>query len=271
MDKQIIKAAEYLKSKMKLVPKMAIILGTGMGDIADSLSDKITVPYSDIPNFPNTDGTWHKCRAVIGKAAGRDVIFMQGRLHYYEGFSMQEVVFPIRMLKAMGVETVILTNASGAVNEKFAPGDIVLIDDHIKLGLDSPLRGRNDDSLGGRFFDMCNAYEPRLKETAFASAEKAGVKLYRGVYGYMTGPQFETPAEIRMLKIIGADLVGMSTVPEVIAGVHCGLRILGLSGVTNMASGIDGGGMNNCVMDNAELVLQDKMKKLLFEIVSNCE
>ena len=265
------KAAEYLKSKIKSVPDTAVVLGTGMGDIAESLSDKIIIPYSDIPCFPNTDGTWHKCRAVAGKINDTDVIFMQGRLHYYEGFSMQEVVFPIRMLNAMGVKNIILTNASGAVNESFAPGDVVLIDDHIKLGMDSPVRGRNDESLGGRFFDMCSAYDPEFKATALKSAEELGISLHRGVYGYMTGPQFETPAEIRMLKIIGADLVGMSTVPEVIAGVHCGLRILGLSGVTNMAAGIDGGGMNDSVMQSAEAVLKSKMQKLLFDIVPKLE
>lgn len=261
------KAAEYLKSKIKAVPKTAVVLGTGLGDIAESLSDKTIIPYSEIPGFPNTDGTWHKCRAVIGKINDTDVIFMQGRLHYYEGFSMQEAVFPIRMLHAMSVKNIVLTNASGAVNEAFEPGDVVLIDDHIKLGMDSPVRGRNDESLGERFFDMCSAYEPCFKEIAIKAADELGIKLHRGVYGYMTGPQFETPAEIRMLKIIGADLVGMSTVPEVIAGVHCGLRILGLSGVTNMAAGIEGGGMNNSVMEDAETVLKSKIKKLVFEIV----
>lgn len=262
-------AAEYIKLKIKKIPKTAVVLGTGIGDIAENLSDKTVIPYSEIPDFPNTDQTWHKCRMIAGKIGDTDVIFMQGRLHYYEGFSMQEVVFPVRMLKFLGTENLILTNASGAVNEKFSPGDIVLIDDHIKLGMDSPLRGRNDESLGDRFFDMCNAYDAQLKEAAVIAAKKAGVDMHRGVYAYMTGPQFETPAEIRMLKIIGADLVGMSTVPEVIAGVHCGIRILGLSGVTNMAAGIEGGGMNDDVMESAEPVLREKMQKILFEIVQN--
>lgn len=264
-------AAEYIKSKIKTIPKTAVVLGTGIGEIAENLSDKTIVPYGEIPNFPNTDGTWHKCRAVAGKLGDTDVIFMQGRLHYYEGFSMNEVVFPVRMLKSLGVENLILTNASGAVNEKFLPGDIVLIDDHIKLGMDSPLRGRNDESLGDRFFDMCSAYDAELKEAAAMAAKKTGINMHRGVYAYMTGPQFETPAEIRMLKIIGADLVGMSTVPEVIAGVHCGMRILGLSGVTNMAAGIEGGGMNDGVMESAEPILREKMWKILFEIVRNIE
>lgn len=261
------KAAQYIKSKIKDIPNAAVVLGTGLGDVADSLDDKIVIPYGDIPGFPSVSGTFHKCRMVYGRVGVTPVLFMQGRIHYYEGFSMQEVVFPIRMLHALGVKSVVLTNASGAVNKDYVPGDLVLISDHIKLGLDSPLRGRNDDSLGERFFDMTNAYDKALRLTAKASAEQLGIKLYDGVYAYMAGPQFETPAEIRMLKAVGADLVGMSTVPEVIAAVHCGVKILAVSGVTNMAAGIENGGLNDDVMQRAEAVLRDKMKKLLFNIL----
>lgn len=260
-------AAQYIKSKINSVPEAAVVLGTGLGDIADSLDDKVIIPYSDIPCFPSVNGTFHKCRVVYGRIGDTPVLFMQGRIHYYEGFSMQEVVFPIRMLHALGVRSVILTNASGAVNKDFAPGDLVLINDHIKFGLDSPLRGRNDDSLGDRFFDMTNAYDKALCEMARASAKQLGIRLHEGVYAYMAGPQFETPAEIRMLKAVGADLVGMSTVPEVIAAVHCGVKILAVSGVTNMAAGIENGGLNDNVMQQAEAVLRDKMKRLLFNIL----
>lgn len=260
-------AAEYLKSKITEIPKTAVVLGTGLGDIADELRDKIVIPYAEIPGFPSVGGAFHKCRAVFGRLGGKYTLFMQGRIHYYEGFSMQEVVFPIRMLSALGVQKVILTNASGAINEDFAPGDLVLISDHIKLGLDSPLRGRNDDEMGDRFIDMTNAYDKNLRGGAKSAAERLGLKLFEGVYAYMAGPQFETPAEINMLRAAGADLVGMSTVPEVIAGVHCGLKILGISGVSNMAAGIEGGGLNNSVIQSAEGVLREKLKALLNEIL----
>lgn len=252
---------------MDEIPETAVVLGTGLGDIADRLEQKLIVPYGEIPGFPSVDGTFHKCRAVFGRINGRYTLFMQGRIHYYEGFSMQEVVFPIRMLRALGTRKVILTNASGAINESFAPGDLVLIGDHIKLGLDSPLRGRNDETLGDRFFDMTNAYDKGLRAEAKAAAERLGMKLDEGVYAYMAGPQFETPAEIRMLKTLGTDLVGMSTVPEVIAAVHCGLKILGISGVSNMAAGIDGGGLNNTVIKSAEDILREKLWALLKEVL----
>lgn len=260
-------AAEFLKSRIKSVTKTAVVLGTGMGDAADILGDKIEIGYGDIPSFPSVNDTWHKCRLIYGTVDGTPVIFMQGRLHYYEGFSMQEVVYPIKMLKTLGIENLILTNASGAINESFSPGDIIIIDDHIKLGLDSPLRGRNDETFGSRFFDMTTAYDERLKNTALSIAKEMGYDLKKGVYAYMTGPQFETPAEIKMLKIIGADLVGMSTVPEVIAAKHSSMHVLGLSGVTNMAAGLSGGGLNGGVIENAELVLSEKMKRLLPKII----
>lgn len=260
-------AAEYLKSKIAEIPKTAVVLGTGLGDIADELQDKIVIPYAEIPGFPSVSGAFHKCRAVFGRLGGEYTLFMQGRIHYYEGFSMQEVVFPIRMLSALGVQNVILTNASGAINEDYAPGDLVLISDHIKLGLDSPLRGRNDAEMGDRFIDMTNAYDKDLRLDAKSAAERLGIKLFEGVYAYMAGPQFETPAEIKMLRAIGADLVGMSTVPEVIAGVHCGMKILGISGVSNMAAGIEGGGLNNSVIQSAEGVLCEKLKALLNEVL----
>lgn len=262
-----IKAAEYISSKTDLCPKIAVVLGTGLGELADSLDNPVIIPYSEIPWFPKIDKNWHKCRAVIGTVSSVPVVFMQGRLHYYEGYSMQELVFPVHMLKAFGIETVILTNASGAVNTDFAPGDVVMIEDHIKLGLDSPLRGKNPEELGERFFDMTNSYDKGLMRIAESCAEELQIPLSKGVYAYMAGPQFETPAEIRMLNIIGADLVGMSTVPEVIAAAHCGIRVLGLSGVSNMAAGISGGGLNREVIDNAEPLMCKKMSALIKNII----
>ncbi len=262
-----IKAAEYISSKTDLCPKIAVILGTGLGEVAESVNNPVVIPYSEIPGFPSVDKSPHRCRAVIGTVGSVPAVFMQGRLHYYEGLSMRELVFPVHMLKAFGIETLILTNASGAVNTSFAPGDVVLIDDHIKLGLDSPLRGKNPEELGERFFDMTNAYDKGLKKIAERCAEELRIPLNKDVYAYMAGPQFETPAEIRMLNIIGADLVGMSTVPEVIAAAHCGIRVLGLSGVSNMAAGISGGGLNREAIENAEPLLRKKMSALIKNII----
>lgn len=261
-------AAEYIMSKTDLSPRVAVILGTGLGEIGDAAEEGVVIPYSEIPGFPKIDGNWHKCRLIAGKIAGVPVAVMQGRLHYYEGYSMEELVFPVRMLKAMGVETLILTNASGAINTDFAPGDPILICDHIKFGMDSPLRGKNPDELGERFFDMTRAYAPELRELALKCAETLNIDLKQGVYAYMTGPQFETPAEIRMLKAAEADLVGMSTVPEVIAAVHCGIKVLALSGVSNMAAGIEGGGLNRQVIDNAEPLMCRRISDLIFKIIT---
>ncbi len=260
-------AAEYVNSKIDIVPEIAVVLGTGMAELADSLDNKTIIPYGDIPGFPLIGKNHHRCRMVIGELDGTPVVFMQGRLHYYEGYTMEETAFIIRMLKAMDIETVILTNASGAVNPDYAPGDIVVIRDHIKLCAESPLRGENPEELGERFFDMTNAYDKGLIELCEKSADQLGMSLPKGVYAYMAGPQFETPAEINMLKILGADLVGMSTVPEVIAAAHCGVRILALSGVSNMAAGIEGGGFNREAIDSAEPVIREKLMRLLKVII----
>ena len=260
-------ASEFLKTKTNISPNTAVVLGSGLSELIDMAEVDTIIPYSEIPGFPELNNTYHKCRSVFGKLSGKDILIMQGRIHYYEGFSMQELVFPIRMMKYLGIETVILTNASGAINTDFVPGDLVMIEDHIKLGFDSPLRGKNPDEFGERFFDMSNAYTSGLKELALSAAEKENINLKTGVYGYMTGPQFETPAEIRMLRIAGADIVGMSTVPEVIAACHCGIKVLGLSGVSNMAAGIENGGFNTEVIENAEPVFSDKVKRLIERII----
>lgn len=262
-----IEAAEYIKSKTQLRPQTALVLGTGLGGIADTAEEAVVIPYGDIPGFPDIGGNWHKCRLVLGYIVGVPAAVMQGRLHYYEGYSMREAVFPVHMLKALGICNLVLTNASGAVNAEFAPGDVVLIEDHIKPWFDSPLRGRNPEELGERFFDMTNAYDRKLRDLAAERAKALGLDLKRGVYAYMAGPQFETPAEIRMLKTLGADLVGMSTVPEVIAAVHCGIRVLALSGVSNMAAGIENGGLNREVIDSAEPLMSSRMLPLLRDII----
>ena len=259
------KAAEYIKSKFGNVPETAIILGTGLGGIIDINEDTLSIPYKDIPGFPIS--TVHKGNLVLTDAGGKNVIFMQGRVHFYEGYTMQQLAVPIQALCLAGVKRFIITNASGGINDSYYPGDIVMITDHIKLDLDSPLRGKNPNEFGERFFDMTQAYTPRLREIASSAAKNAETELKSGIYAYMGGPQFETPAEIRMLRMMGADLVGMSTVPEVITAAHCGAEVLGLSCVTNMAAGMKNGGLNRSVIDNAEKQLEGRLKNLIAEVM----
>ena len=220
------------------IPKIAIILGSGLGVLADEAQDQTTLPYADIPHFCHSTAPGHAGRLVKGTLAGVPVLLLQGRLHYYEGYEFADTVYPVQTLRLLGLETLIVTNAAGGINTAFSPGDLMLITDHIKLSAISPLRGANPDFLGVRFPDMTYAYDRELAQIARDSAKTAGIALREGVYAYMSGPQFETPAEIRMLRTLGADAVGMSTVAEVIAARHCGLRTLGLSCISNMAAGI---------------------------------
>lgn len=217
---------------------LAIVLGSGLGDLADSLEKSVIVDYHDIPHFPVSTVPGHKGRLVCGYLEGRRILCMQGRFHFYEGWSMQECVYPIQTFRVMGIEKLFLTNAAGCVNKDWNAGDLMLIDDHIKLDADSPLRGQNPDELGPRFFDMTEAWNPEAKKVAIAAAREAGITLRKGVYMYFGGPQFETPAEVRMARILGADAAGMSTVPEAIAASQMGMKTLGISCLTNMAAGI---------------------------------
>lgn len=260
-------AAEYIRSRLTAVPEIGVILGTGLGEAADIAADAEVIPYSCVPNMPASTVRGHKGRFLTGRLGGKNIIIMQGRVHFYEGYSMAQLAVPIQIMKALGVKALIVTNASGGINESYSPGDIVIIDDHIKLDLDSPLRGENPEELGERFFDMTKAYSPRLKAIARAVLEELGVSAKTGVYAYMGGPQFETPAEIRALRLLGADLVGMSTVPEVIAAVHCGMEVLGLSCVTNMAAGMEDGGLNREVIGRAEAEAKERLKKLIAKVV----
>ena len=198
----------------------------------------VVIPYGDIPGFSVATAPNHRGRLVVGLLGGRRVICMQGRLHYYEGHSMQRIIFPVRVFARLGVGKLIVTNAAGGIKRDFTVGDIMLIDDHINLQGTNPLVGPNDDSFGERFCDMTFVYDPEMKEAALRAAEKAGVPLRRGVYIAVTGPSYETPAEIRAFRALGADAVGMSTVPEVIAASHAGMKVLGFSLITNMAAGI---------------------------------
>jgi purine-nucleoside phosphorylase len=237
-NKDIGEAANFIASRLGAAGRLALILGSGLGGLADEIESPLALPYREIPHFPTSTAPGHAGRLVAGKLAGKSVIAMQGRFHYYEGHALERVVFPIRVFKALGVERLFLTNAAGGANPDFSPGDFMIIRDHINLTGQNPCIGPNDDSLGPRFFDMTKAYDPELRALARSSGEELGIALREGVYAWFSGPSFETPAEIRMARILGADAVGMSTVPEVIAAAHCGLKVLGLSCITNMAAGI---------------------------------
>jgi purine-nucleoside phosphorylase len=231
-------AAQLILNRTPMRPKIGLVLGSGLGAFADSLSDAARVPYADIPSFPQSTAIGHAGRLVIGTARSVPVAAMQGRVHQYEGYSPQEVSFPIRVLARMGIKAVILTNAAGGINLGYSQGALVLIRDHINLQGTNPLVGPNDDRFGVRFPDMTQAYSRAFREIAREEAAKQSLMLHEGVYAALLGPSYETPAEIEYLRRIGADLVGMSTVAEVIAARHMGLNVLAISCVTNMAAGI---------------------------------
>ncbi|NLE44351.1 MAG: purine-nucleoside phosphorylase [Chloroflexi bacterium] len=235
-------AADLIRGRTAIDPKVGLILGTGLGEIAETVQDSVVIPYADIPGFPHSGVAGHAGRMVVGRLEGRPVVVLQGRAHYYEGYSMDQVTFAVRVLQVLGIEILIVTNAAGGINGSFVAGDIMLITDHINLigmGGANPLRGPNLDALGPRFPDMSVAYDEKLRSLARRVAQKAEIVLQEGVYVCLAGPSFETPADLRFLRVIGADAVGMSTVPEVIAARHGGTRVLGFSGITNMTP-VDG-------------------------------
>ena len=232
------RAAKFILAKTKLRPKVAVVLGSGLGAFADGLSDATRTPYHKIPHFPRSTAVGHAGRLVIGKSAGVPVAAMQGRVHFYEGYSLTDVVFPMRALARMGIRAAILTNAAGGINTDFNQGALVIIRDHINLQGSNPLIGPNDERFGPRFPDMTQAYWKSYRQIALEQARHLKIDVFEGVYAALSGPSYETPAEIRYLRGIGADLVGMSTAPEVIAARHMGIRVLGISCVTNMAAGI---------------------------------
>jgi purine-nucleoside phosphorylase len=231
-------AAKFILKKTKLRPRIALVLGSGLGAFADEFASAVRIPYAKIPNFPRSTAIGHAGQLVLGRVEGIDVAGMQGRVHLYEGYSVQDVAFPIRVFARMGVRAVILTNAAGGINKEFTQGRLVVISDHINLQGANPLVGMNDDLFGLRFPDMSTAYDKKFRELTLAEGRRLGINLGEGVYAALAGPSYETPAEIRYLRIIGADLVGMSTVPEVITARHSGLRVLGISCVTNAAAGV---------------------------------
>lgn len=248
-------AAKFLLSQTRLQPKIGLVLGSGLGAFADQLSDAARIPYAQIPGFPRSTAIGHAGQMVIGKAGDIPVAVMQGRVHLYEGYSVQEVTYPMRVFGRMGIGAVVITNAAGGINLKYKQGALVAIRDHINLQGHNPLVGPNDDRFGVRFPDMTQAYSRGYVQAAQEEAAKLGIVLDEGVYAGLLGPSYETPAEIRYLRTIGADLVGMSTVAEVIAARHMGIKVLAISCVTNMAAGIlDQPLSHQEVMDTGEKV-----------------
>lgn len=231
-------AAGYVRSLTSLQPRLGLILGSGLGDFADQIEDPTVIPYAEIPNFPVSTVVGHMGQLVIGMLGGVPVAVMQGRVHIYEGYSLTEVAFPTRVLGVLGIERLIVTNAAGGINTGYGQGAIVALSDHINLTGRNAAMGPNESRFGERFFDMSQAYSPALRQLAREEAEKQGWKLEEGVYIAVLGPSYETPAEIRAFRILGADLIGMSTVHEVIVARHMGIEVLGLSVVTNMAAGV---------------------------------
>lgn len=240
MMKQMIKeASAFIRKQMgHQQPKIGFVLGSGLGVLGDDIENCVTIRYEDIPHFPTSTVSGHAGQLIIGQLAGKQVIAMKGRFHYYEGYSLSEVTFPIRVMKQLGVETMIITNAAGGINEQFNPGDLMIITDHINLMGTNPLIGPNDSNIGDRFLDMTEAYDREYICLAEQCAKQLNINVKKGVYVGNTGPTYETPAEINMLRTIGGDAVGMSTVPEVIVSRHVRLRVLGISCISNMAAGI---------------------------------
>ncbi len=231
-------AADAVRARTSQQPTIGLILGSGLSGLADAVTDADIIPSSDIPNWPQSTVQGHTGRLIIGKLEGKTVLVLQGRVHFYEGYSVQEITFPMRVMHALGIETLIVTNAAGGMNPSFTPGDLMLIRDHLNMvGMagNNPLRGPNDDTAGPRFPDMTEPYDAELRQMAHAVAADNDFSLQEGVYTYVAGPSYETPAELRFLQMVGGDAVGMSTVPSVVVARHAGVRVLGISTITNMA------------------------------------
>ncbi|MGM0602607.1 MAG: purine-nucleoside phosphorylase [Bacillota bacterium] len=269
MSEEIKNAASLIKEKIDFKIEIALILGSGLGVLAEEIENKIIVDYKNIPNFPVSTVEGHAGRFVIGQLSGKNVIAMQGRFHYYEGYSLKEITLPVRVMKELGAETILLTNAAGGINRNFSPGEFMVISDHINLIGDNPLIGENMDDYGTRFPDMTEAYDKNLIKVAEKAAEKNGMLIRKGIYAALSGPSYETPAEIRYLQNIGADAVGMSTVPEVIVARHMNMNVLGISCITNMAAGILSQPLDHKeVVEIAEKV-RPEFLKLMKEIINN--
>lgn len=266
MDK-IKESTNYIKGKVKNLPTVGLILGSGLGSLGEKIENPVVIEYKDIPNFPISTVEGHKGQLIIGNLGDKNVIAMQGRFHYYEGYPLKEVVFPVRVMIGLGIENLIVTNAAGGVNESFSPGDLMIIKDHINFTGQNPLIGTNFNELGPRFVDMTRAYNEKLINIAKKTGEDLNIPLKEGIYMWFTGPTYETPAEVRLAGILGASAVGMSTVPEVIIASHAGIKVLGISCITNMAAGILDKPLNHDEVIETSLKVKKKFEKLIIEIL----
>lgn len=262
------KSADYVRSVINDEPEIAIILGSGLGDFASRIENPIEIRYEDIPNFLVSTVESHAGKLIYGKAGGKKIICMSGRFHFYEGYDYEQLVIPIRLFKLLGVKATILTNAAGAVNTDYKVGDIMIVSDHIKLNGASPLRGKNIDFFGPRFFDVTDMYTKKLRELALNCAEDSGLTFREGVYMFFTGPQFETPAEIRAARILGADAVGMSTVTEALTAAHCSMPLLAFSVMTNMAAGVLDQKLSDEEVGIAAAKISERFGKYIEKVIS---
>ncbi|MDD6462544.1 MAG: purine-nucleoside phosphorylase [Clostridiaceae bacterium] len=262
------KSADYVRSLINDEPEIAIVLGSGLGDFASRIEDPIEIKYEDIPNFLVSTVESHAGKLIYGEVGGKKVICMAGRFHSYEGYDYEQLVIPIRLFKLLGVKATILTNAAGAVNTDYKVGDIMIVSDHIKLNGASPLRGKNVDFFGPRFFDVTDMYTKKLRELALNCAENSGLTFREGVYMFFTGPQFETPAEIRAARILGADAVGMSTVTEALTAAHCSMPLLAFSVMTNMAAGVLDQKLSDEEVGIAAAKISERFGKYIEKVIS---
>lgn len=269
---RLLKAKASILQKTSLIPEIGVVLGSGLGYLADLVEDAITIPYCEIEHFPLPSIQGHQGSLILGRLQGKSVAFLSGRVHLYEGYSTEEVVFPIRLLKLLGIKTLFLTNAAGGINLSFLPGDLMLIRDHINLTGRNPLVGPNIDVLGQRFPDMTQAYDPLLQDLAFRCADEMGFSLQVGVYLGTLGPSYETPAEIRFFRTIGADAVGMSTVLETVAARHAGIKVLGISCISNLAAGDHPGELTHeevtLVTQKSRQAFGDLLQRILAKVES---
>lgn len=256
-------AAEHIRARLTATPEIGLILGSGLGDFADTLENRIVIPFSQIPDFPQPTVEGHAGAFVVGSCQGKTVIALQGRIHYYEGHPQQIITIPVRVMALLGVRKLVLTNAAGGVNLNFYPGDLMLISDHINFSGNNPLIGQNLSDFGPRFPDLSDVYSQRLRRIILDKAAHSGICLRQGVYMMFSGPCYETPAEVRMARLLGADAVGMSTVPEAIVAAQCGMEVLGISCITNMAAGVLPQKLNHQEVIETAALVHDKFHKLL--------
>lgn len=264
---QIEEAAAYIRQRLPLIPELAIILGSGLGPLADEAGQPVSIDYTDIPHFPRSTVAGHDGRLIYGFISGKPVLIMKGRFHYYEGYAMEQVTFPIRVFACLGIRSLLITNAAGGIREDLSPGSIMLITDHLSYMCPSPLIGANLDRFGTRFPDMTQVYSSKLLSMAKKAAETVQVPVKEGVYAFFRGPQYETPAEIRGVRLLGADAAGMSTVPEAITARHSGMTLLGISLITNKAAGLGTGGLNHAEVTQAAKKAERNLTRLVKEMI----